>query len=483
MAADLAALTRTDRATDLSPLGAAARRFQRYDDVDPCWLPDGRVCFASTRYPQASEVAGLNASNLFVVGAKGTGLVRITTERNGAEEPAVDPRTGRIVYARWWLNRYLASEREAIGATTDRALAVPADTVDLWQAVSIEPDGNGIRLAGGHPRVRAELAAYQPLVLSDGTLLGVRGDLLAPGAGKNRLTLECFPGGFAPPRHLAGPLSRAGGSACAPAVLPGGRILFSYDHRGSGDFALHTASTLGSVPRRLLDLPGTLELDAAPIVARKRPPILAGGLPPIATDLPLVRTEQLGESGRTFRFDCLNVFANAPVDAPFPDGVPAVRGARIRFFAVLSRPEAVGGDSLVLVRESEVNLEGGVHEHGMPADTPLFEQLVDSKGRVLRSSSGPAHVPGFNSGRLGGRDAMHGVSSGSFRHRGGEDLHPGGDLQLLALRRGDHFERCRGHRGRAGGRGSQGQGPCRQSGLGCQKPRRGMDPPGMVLAH
>ena len=32
---------------------------------------------------------------------------------------------------------------------------------------------------------------------------------------------------------------------------------------------------------------------------------------------------------------------------------------------------------------------------------PLFEQLVDSRGRVLRSASGPAHVPGFNSGRFG----------------------------------------------------------------------------------
>jgi hypothetical protein len=32
----------------------------------------------------------------------------------------------------------------------------------------------------------------------------------------------------------------------------------------------------------------------------------------------------------------------------------------------------------------------------------MFEQLVDAHGHVLRSVSGPAHVPGFNAGRTGG---------------------------------------------------------------------------------
>jgi hypothetical protein len=31
----------------------------------------------------------------------------------------------------------------------------------------------------------------------------------------------------------------------------------------------------------------------------------------------------------------------------------------------------------------------------------MFEQLVDERGRVLRSASGPAHVPGLNAGRFG----------------------------------------------------------------------------------
>src|SRR5262249_44595779 len=47
---DLRAVTRTDRALDLSPLGSDAKRWARYDDLDPCWLPDGRIAFASTRF-------------------------------------------------------------------------------------------------------------------------------------------------------------------------------------------------------------------------------------------------------------------------------------------------------------------------------------------------------------------------------------------------------------------------------------------------
>ena len=61
-------------------------------------LPDGRVVFASTRFPVLSQ-QGPVASNLFVTNVDGTGLTRITTERQGGEEPSVDPTDGRLLYA------------------------------------------------------------------------------------------------------------------------------------------------------------------------------------------------------------------------------------------------------------------------------------------------------------------------------------------------------------------------------------------------
>ena len=42
-----------------------------------------------------------------------------------------------------------------------------------------------------------------------------------------------------------------------------------------------------------------------------------------------------------------------------------------------------------------------MNEAGLPADTPMFEQLVDASGRVLLTARGPAHVAGLNAGVTG----------------------------------------------------------------------------------
>jgi hypothetical protein len=143
------------------------------------------------------------------------------------------------------------------------------------------------------------------------------------------------------------------------------------------------------------------QLDPVPLTARKLPPEAVQPLidpPPLELSIGL---EGLESPDNTFRFDCLNVFTNAPVDAPFPNAPPIGQGIRIRFFAVVPRPDSAGGDTLVLVREAPVTPDGGVHEHELPADVPMFEQLVGADGRVLRTAHGTAHVPGFNFARFG----------------------------------------------------------------------------------
>ena len=373
---------------DLRALTSGASGF---DDLDPCWLPDGRVVFASTRLAMRAQEGGLPVTNLWIVGADGSGLERITTERNGAEEPSIDPATGHIVYARWWTNRWLASERDPLGVTTERAAAVASDTVDLWQAIEIQPDGGRLKLAGGDPRTRATTMAYSPVKLADGTLVGVRDAPLSLLAARGRPFLQVFAGGFAEARRLGG-----GDTAmCAPAALPDGRLVVSLDAHGHGDYGLAVVRRDGRGLAPLLDLPGTLELDAAVLAARPRPPVLPSRRPP-PDSLAVADPARLHDHVNTFRFDCLNVFANAPLDRPFPDAVPLQRGVKIRFYATLDRPKSAGGDSVVLVRESDVTPWGGVHEDDMPADVPMFEQLVDANGKVLRSAMGPAHVAGSN---------------------------------------------------------------------------------------
>lgn len=390
-------VTYADRDVDLSRIPDAPPSFEHYDDFDPCWLPNGAICFASTRLPQLSQQGHMPVSNLFVVDPDGGRMSRITTERNGAEEPAVDPRDGRIVFARWWFNPYLASDVEALGVTTDPARAVPADTVNLWHAIVSFPDGDGMQLAGGDPRDRAGQQAYQPLVLADGTLVGVAARYSALDPDPGDVWLAVHPGGFAAaePRH-------AGDAVVSPAELPDGRLLASVRHPATGRFQLEAFERNGVGPAiAMVRLPGEHVLDAAVIAPRPVPPVLPTGRADGPPDLPETRADVMKRNVPTFRFDCLNVFANAPVDAPFPDAVPMQRDVRIRFYTTVARPGHSAGDSVVLLREAPVLPSGAVHQDDMPADLPMFEQLVDAEGRVLRSSAGPAHVPGANFGREG----------------------------------------------------------------------------------
>jgi len=163
------------------------------------------------------------------------------------------------------------------------------------------------------------------------------------------------------PRGLAAP------AACAPAVLPDGRIVFSQDASGRGDFDLWVMDADGAHKMPLVALAGSLELDAA--VVREWKALPPAPLPPRAAGAGL------------FTYRNRDVFA--------PGGAARVNGARIRFFSA-------GGDSALLLREVPVSRAGQVNERGLPAETPMFEQLVDAHGRVLATPRGPAHVAGFN---------------------------------------------------------------------------------------
>ncbi len=413
----LTALTRGDRNVDLSPLGpGAAARFARYDDFDPAWLPDGRIVFASTRFPQRAQQGGGDVTNLYLVPARGGRLERITSERNGGEEPGFDPSTGRVVYTRWFFSPWRASDEAAGGLVLGPrgALARP-DSVDLWQTVSVLVNGDRAQLAAGDPRERAATFAYAPMAplarpspsAPQGTLVAVQcthGALL-PAPGPTRLA--AFPGGVAVPVTIAGPGRGGAGTharALAPTPLPDGRVLFAFDRDDGGDFGLWVVRADGTRPERVVDLPGTLELDPVALVVRPVVPLTldeGGGIEDLAPDLPATMLSQVTRLDDTFRFDCLNVYATGPVDSPFPDAPRIGEGVHIRFFATLARPEAATGDTAVLVRESAIDLSGAVHEHDIPGDVPLFEQLVDAHGRVLRSPRGPAHVPGANFSRAG----------------------------------------------------------------------------------
>jgi len=279
-------VTKSDRDVALSPLGSAARRFHRYDDIDPCYFPDGRILFASTRYPAISEYDDHLATNLFVMEADGTCINRLTSERSGGEEAAFDPATGRIVYARWWVNRDRPSNVTRDGITTQDAQALTDDIANIWQTVSIFPDGHGIRLHAGDPRSRAGSVCYKPTPLQDGRVLAVTAEngalspepratgirLFAPGADSGSAVLGYQPGGSTKmPDGALVPHEPYHPRALDPAPLADGRLVLSFAPDGARDFDIVLFDPQTRLMLPLVEIPGTHELVAA-VVGRRPPP-------------------------------------------------------------------------------------------------------------------------------------------------------------------------------------------------------------------
>lgn len=390
------------------------------DDLDPCWVDDSSLVFASTRGTERAQYAAVAVTNLYSTAAPSAtgsyGYTRITSERNGAEEPAMDWTRGRIVFSRWWFNRYQAA-RDTSGITTDPDHALARDTVNLWQTMEMSPRARVPRLAAGDLRTRRGTMGYQPAPLADGTIVAVYAANLGLSPRPGGTGIHALAPGFGRERRLAGALVPGRGgdayggteglappSACAPAGLPDGRVLFSYAPGARGDFGLYVVRADGTRLTRVLDLPGTLELDAAPVVRRRVPP----PEPPLAGDELEEPPPVPGPDGivqlrvsDTFRYHALDVFADGPEGSPARGAAPRVTGARLRFYRTVSQPWRAGGDSAFLIREVPIGPDGEADVKGLPAGTPLFEQLVGPDGRVLMTAHGPAHVAGSNAGTPG----------------------------------------------------------------------------------
>ncbi|HEX7797493.1 MAG TPA: hypothetical protein VF456_24190, partial [Vicinamibacterales bacterium] len=165
---ELRQVTRSDQELDLSQFGPARGGLENYDDTDPVWLPDGRIVFSSTRWPSYAQYSGVRTTNLYVVNPDGTGLHRITAERNGADRPQIDPVTGKIVYARWWRNHRFALNdmtivtdpaggfvrKDGLSAKRDVEMDGSPGYADylwrnVWNAATINPDGTELKAWGG----------------------------------------------------------------------------------------------------------------------------------------------------------------------------------------------------------------------------------------------------------------------------------------------------------------------------------------------
>ena len=452
-------LTFDDIAADYSQFGTGAAPWP-YDDYDPAFLPDGRIVFASTRWPAFAQFADVRASNLWVVDADGTRLHRITSERNGADRPQIDPVSGRIVFARWWRNVRLASDamddlpvdaaQPALGwlrhaglstLAADNAAAPNRGARNTWQLAGIDPDGAELTLFGGKPDSDVDGFAYGGAFTTSGVYYANFFPSLdatrAAGFGGIRVyrrgaTAWSAHSGVVrpdPARRVAGSPPGAylydGPYTTDPEPLADGRVVFARADGIAQDYGLWIAAN-GAPAQLLYDAPGTAELRPRVLAARPLPPVL----PDIYRDQPAQAPypQFLPPAGATpiardggFLFDALNVYANAAVDIDIPSAPMVGSAASIRFYADHQRTAPGSFATLdwpLLIGEAPISPEGRVRSPA-PAFLPLFEQLRSAPGAryaVPRTGapqrSGAAHVGGMNYDRAGVVAACTGCHAG-----------------------------------------------------------------------
>jgi hypothetical protein len=449
-------VTFSDRNINLSQFGSVASSFTRYDDIDPAWLPDGRIVFSSTRWPSFAMYGAARTSNLYVVNENGMNLHRITAERNGAERPLIDPLTGKIVYSRWWRNFRMGIDNMATMVAPEGGYIMKdglcaashrgAECLDAggnsnlernaWQLATINPDGTGLAQFAGRSAsfVIGELInhTYGGAFSPDGSFYAnffpMANGTDAAGFGGIR-HYERGAHGYTPVigitirdesvQQFARPNPPSygvyvGNYAVDPEVLPDGRLIISWAQGVAQDYGLYTINPDGSNRTLVYDNPGTTELRTRLVRPRPLPPVIPDEVTQIASALPPTKQGPYDIDG-TFTFNALNVYFNAPVDAAIINAPPVGSANSIRFFIDHQRDQQRGSletlDWPILLKEVPVDPDGSVSTSS-PANVPLFEQLrtkpeagytIPLTGPGLTSSEtrGAAHVAGENFGRTG----------------------------------------------------------------------------------
>lgn len=413
-------ITRTDRKISGEELRISfgekgAKLFSRYDDTDPCYVPDGRICFSSTRYPQIAAFTDVRATNLYIVNTDGTGLHRITAERNGADEPTIDPFGGRIVYARWWRNPFFPSDKTSSGLTRNikDAIDIPEHffRTNFWQALTINADGTDILLYSANRNDRAGSQVYKPYIMKNYDMLAVYHEETSLSKTSGGPHIRVFIKLSSTPRDIfphdtsqiksTAQVSRASSPPFAtnPVELPDGRILFSYAKDLKQDFGIYVCNPDGSGLMKVLDIPERTELDVEVLLPKKIPPIEKNVAKTFPNDLPPTDEPWTFAKNGTFTFHSLNVHFNGPVDFRAVNTPPVGKPKSIRFFINPQRKKLDGSDEPILIREEKIEEDGSILVANLPAEVPMFEELVDEKGKVVRWDEGVAHVAGFNFGK------------------------------------------------------------------------------------
>ncbi len=373
--------------------------FREYGDYDPVYLPDGRICFVSTRYMALSGSAGWRAGNLYIMNSDGSHLHRITSLRGGVMTPyALDD--GRILFSALLDN---VNPPAVAGAGLALLPSDETDTTSRWTLWTCWPDGTDLRRYG-YSRGRLEDwgGAFQARQMPNGDTaytLAAQGDLL--GSPLVTAVAKLSPGlvdvnyaaGVGDPERTEAP------HAQSPAPLPDGRVAISFTPWASVqrnwqgrrtaqfDYGLYVIGGAEGVAL-LYNAPETDELDPVAVYARQGEKVTdSDGAATVTDDPTLLLGTQATLHNR-------NVYADLPpeVMAEWSPRWGTVVAVDIyddsQQWLTAPRFPLVERQMPRLVTSAPVEADGSFTAQ-VPADRPLILVLRNASGVAVRYALSP----------------------------------------------------------------------------------------------
>ncbi len=380
----------------------------RISDIQPAYLPGGRIVFASTREPKYIPCQRHLMTNLFVANADGSNIRQIGHNTQFEGRPSVTP-DGRILYTRWeYVDKHFAS---AYG---------------LW---TVNPDGTNHALYyGGY--------AWQPGAIADAAIIPGTERFVSIFTSVHNLAwgamavvdrsrgldgmkpvLQSWPADISPWMSQWNTIGRIGGGVdsfkhvpikyedpyplsekyflCSRSLAPGNHQMgiFLVDTFGN-ELLLHSES------------PGCF--DPVPIVPRKRPPSVPSRVDLAAGEGTFyVQDVYIGEGMERVERGSVKYLriVEAPAKQTFPpfgigDWTPALSGDS-------HHPVAVNWDhynNKRVLGTVPIEADGSAH-FSVPSGKFVYFQLLDSKRMMIQSMrSGTTVQPGETMGCIGCHD-------------------------------------------------------------------------------
>jgi hypothetical protein len=380
--------------------GSGLRQLTRgpYHDVQPAYLPDERIVFATSRSGIRDEYHGYPCTALWVMNADGTGMEPIATNIGRDNEPAI-LRDGRIVFSR--LEVFYSRNKTELtlhamhpDGTQDVVLYGP-ERRSFWHNL----DYGSEDFVHGHeaPLTHRVLRITQPQPMPDGrhVVVSTQGGLTLIGPRRDA-------------EEIVTPENKAR-AYTTPWPLPDGRVLcastLKTPDRTKVDLGLYV---LDPATRRLelvYNDPATADYEPRPILARRAPPLL-----PVATR----------PGAHRGRFLCSSVFASQEEAVlqrgrlvRLIEGVPVVA----RHVTHTSSHGPVWqnhGGTLARVLGTIPLASDGSFYLEVPADRLLHLQVLDADRRVAGNQLTWIHPrPGEMKSCVGCHEGPHSTSRGN----------------------------------------------------------------------